>query len=210
MIVGSDLLMSKTLLLFAVVALLSACKTIKNHSEVPLAYYPEPQAIPAIYRKTFSLDVKDARIYVTSGGKAPSHVGVARGYYDIPHDVYNANKVSFEKQLTSDLRKELEALGLVDSDAPGAKRVVVRVRDFDSDVGSRGHFTYDIELTVFNAAGKPLTVNHVNGEENFIGDWRAPGGESLMQRQLPIYYARIVRQLVRGDPMVMLALGNEL
>ena len=199
--------MSKTLQMFAVMLALSGCT---NLAQVPLAYVPKPQSIPSVANKTFSLDVKDVRLYVTSGGKAPSYVGVARGAYNSPHDVFNAKKVSLEKQLAGDLRSELQALGLTESTAPNAKRIVVRIRDFDADVGSRGHFVYDIELTVINAAGKPLSVNHAKGEENFVGTWRAPGGESLLQKQMPVYYVKIVRELVRGDPMVMLALGNDL
>ena len=201
--------MPKTLLLLAAMLALSGCKTIQNLAQVPLVYTPTPQIHSGLANKTFSLDVKDVRLYVVSGGKAPSYLGIARGGLGIPHDVFNAKKVALATQLKADLRKELEALGLVESPAPGAKRVVVRVHDFNSDGYSKGRFTYDIELTVINAAGKQLAVNRARGEKGFDAKF-LDSGETLLQRQIPIYYGQVIRELVRADPMIILALGNEI
>jgi len=201
--------MSKNLLLFAALVAIAGCKTIQNLAQIPLAYAPSPQTFPGLANKTFSLDVKDVRLYVTSGNKSPSYLGIARSGLGIPHDVVNAKKVALGAQLKADLRKELEAIGLVESPASGARRVVVRVHDWNADALSKARFTYDIELTVISAAGKQLAVNRAKGEEIFDAKF-LDSGESLLQRQIPIYYAQIIRKLVRGDPMIILALGNDL
>jgi hypothetical protein len=201
--------MSKNLLLLAAMVVLSGCNTIKNLSQISLAYDPKPQTFSGLANQAFSLDVKDVRQYVVSGGKAPTYLGVARNNFGIPHDVFNARKVSLETQLRSDLRKELVALGLVESPASGAKRVVVRVHDWNSDGYMNARFTYDIELTVVSAAGKQLAVNRVKDVKTFDAGV-LDSGETLLQREIPIYYGQIIRELVRGDPLIILALGNDL
>jgi hypothetical protein len=195
------------LLILAFIAALSGCK---NLAQIPLAYTPKPRPTPDLANKTFSLDVKDARLYVTSGAKTPSHLGIAYGgLFVLHHDVFNARKVALEKQLEEDLRKELEALGLVESSAAGAKRVVVRVREFYGDTFLKRRFTYDVELAVFNAAGKQLAVHQAKGEKTFNTEF-LDSNNSPLKRQIPIYYDEIIRELVRGDPLVILALGNDL
>jgi hypothetical protein len=199
--------MSKNaLLILASIAALSGCK---NLAQVPLAYTPKPHSIPDLANKTFSLDVKDVRLYVTSGAKAASYIGIASSGLYVHHDVFNAKKVALDKQLKEDLRKELQALGLAESSAPGARRVVVRVRDFNGDTNLKMRFTYDVELTVLNAAGKPLAVHQAKGERPLEAKGM-DSSETLLQRQIPIYYGQIIRELVRGDPLIILALGNDL
>jgi len=199
--------MSKNaLLIVASMAALSGCQ---NLAQVPLAYTPKPQSLPDIANKTFSLDVKDVRPYVTSGAKATSYVGIAHNGLYVHHDLFNAKKVALDRQLKEDLRKELEALGLVESSASEAKRIVVRVRDFNGDTYLKRRFTYDVELAVFNAAGKQLAVHQAKGEKTFNAKV-LDSNETLLQRQIPIYYEQIIRELVRADPLVILALGNDL
>ena len=189
----------KTALLILVsIAALSGCQ---SHSQIPLAYTPKPEPIPGIANKTFSLDVKDERLYVTSGAKPASYLGLADSGYYLHHDVFNARKVALDVQLKEDLRKELEALGLVESSAPGAKRIVVRVREFKGD-------TY-LKLAVFNAAGKQLAVHQAKGDTTFKAKMMDSHNAPL-RRQLPIFYEQIIRELVRTDPLVILALGNDL
>jgi hypothetical protein len=199
--------MSKNvLLILASIAALSGCE---NLAQVPLAYTPKTHSIPDLTNKTFSLDVKDVRLYVTSGAKATSYIGIASNGLYVHHDVFNAKKVALDKQLKEDLRKELQALGLVESSVPGARRVVVRVRDFNGDTNLKMRFTYDVELTVLNAAGKPLAVHQAKGERALDAKG-LDSSETLLQRQIPIYYGQIIRELVGGDPLIILALGNDL
>ena len=199
--------MSKNaLLILASMAALSGCQ---NLAQVPLAYTAKPHPIPDLANKTFSLDVKDVRLYVTSGAKATSYLGIAHNGLYVHHDLFNARKVALDKQLKEDLRKELEALGLVESSASGAKRVVVRVRDFNGDTYLKRRFTYDVELAVFNAAGKQLAVHQAKGDKTF-NTQLLDSNETLLQRQIPIYYEQIIRELVRADPLIILALGNDL
>jgi hypothetical protein len=194
---------------FLILAFMAALSGCQNLAQIPLAYTPKPQHIPDLANKTFILDVKDVRLYVTSGAKATSYLGIAHSGLYTHHDLFNAKKVALDKQLKEDLRKELAALGLVESSASEAKRIVVRVRDFNGDTYLKRRFTYDVELTVFNAAGKQLAVHQAKGEESFTAKV-LDSNESLLQRQLPIYYEQIIRELVRGDPLVILALGNDL
>ena len=199
--------MSKNaLLILASMAVLSGCQ---NLAQVPLAYTAKPHPIPDLANKTFSLDVKDVRLYVTSGAKATSYLGIAHNGLYVHHDLFNARKVALDKQLKEDLRKELEALGLVESSASGAKRIVVRVRDFNGDTYLKRRFTYDVELAVFNAAGKQLAVHQAKGDKTF-NTQLLDSNETLLQRQIPIYYEQIIRELVRADPLIILALGNDL
>jgi hypothetical protein len=199
--------MSKNaLLILASMAALSGCQ---NLAQVPLAYTAKPHPIPDLANKTFSLDVKDVRLYVTSGAKATSYLGIAHNGLYVHHDLFNARKVALDKQLKEDLRKELEALGLVESSASGAKRIVVRVRDFNGDTYLKRRFTYDVELAVFNAAGKQLAVHQAKGDKTF-NTQLLDSNETLLQRQIPIYYEQIIRELVRADPLIILALGNDL
>jgi len=200
--------MSKNpILILASMAALSGCQ---NLAQIPLAYTPQPHAIPDLANKTFSLDVKDVRLYVTSGAKTTSYLGIAySGLFVLHHDVFNASKVALEKQLEGDLRKELEALGLVDSPAAGAKRIVVRVREFYGDTFLKRRFTYDVELAVFNAAGKQLAIHQAKGQKTFSAKFM-DSNDSPLRRQIPIYYDEIIQELVRGDPLVLLALGNDL
>ena len=199
--------MSKNvLLILASMVALSGCK---NLAQVPLAYAPKSHPISELANKTFTLDVKDVRLYVTSGAKATSYLGIAHSGLYVHHDLFNAKKVALDKQLKEDLRKELEALGLVQSSASGAKRIVVRVRDFNGDTYLKRRFTYDVEVTVLNAAGKQLAVHQAKGEKTFNAQV-LDSNETLLQRQIPIYYEQIIRELVRGDPLVILALGNDL
>jgi hypothetical protein len=197
---------SNALLMLVAITILSGCE---NLAQVPLAYTPRPHPVPDLANKTFSLDVKDVRLYVTSGAKATSYLGIASSGLSFHHDVFNAKKIPLNKQLKEDLRKELEALGLVESPAPGAKRIVVRVRDFNADTNLKMKFTYDVELTVLNAAGKQLAAHEAKGEEA-LNAKGLDSSESLLQRQIPIYYGQIIRELVRADPLVVLALGNDL
>ena len=199
--------MSKNaVLILAFIAALSGCQ---NLAQVPLAYNPKPERIPDLANKTFSLDVKDVRLYVTSGAKTTSYLGIAYSGYFLHHDVINARNVALDKQLKEDLRKELEALGLVESSASGAKRIVVRVREFNGDTYLKRRFTYDVELAVFNAAGKQLAVHQAKGDKTFNAKVMDSNNAPL-KRQIPIYYEQIIRELVRTDPLVILALGNDL
>ena len=85
---------------------------------------------------------------------------------------------------------------------------MVRVRDFNGDTSLKMRFTYDVELTVLNAGGKPLAVHQAKGERD-LDPKGLDSSESLQQRQIPIYYGQIIRELVRGDPLIILALGND-
>jgi hypothetical protein len=171
------------------------------HRQLDLAYTPEPELLPGIAGKTFSVAVKDARSYVVSGKEVPFLLGRFRGGYGNPIDVFTLKKVALAERMKRDLSAELRSLGLEESAAP-ARQISVQIHEFNFDGMVQARFWYDVEISVASADGRMLQTSRVKDQRIMQGNL-VLGANPLMKKELPMHYAELIRELVRDNPAVL-------
>jgi len=187
------------------VTMLSGCVVGNIGNKLELGYVPDSADQTGLASKTFNLTVTDARPYVTHGKKYPYYLGIYRGGYGNPFDVYLKGKVALSDQMKGDFRSEFQALGMVETAEGSSKKLLVRIRDWNFDAGIDARFWYDVELTVADAEGKQLAVSRVKDEKIIKGNVLA-GPQPAMKEAMPAYYGDVIRKLVREDASILSAL----
>ncbi len=192
---------TRMLLLFASL-LLAGCRPFLELGYSP----PAPEYLPGLASRPFNLVVTDLRPYVTHARKFPFYLGIVRGGYGNPIDVFNKQKRSLAEQMKGDLRQELLSLGMVEASGAAVPQLSVRIHDwnFDSAVSSR--FWYDVEVSVTTPDGKLLANNRAEDTKILDNTNVFTGGIPAMQKAMPAFYAELIHKLIRDDPAILTAL----
>lgn len=194
----------RTALLLVSLAL-SGCVT---PTKFKLSYVAQPEVLPVLAAKTFSLEVIDERPFVTHEGKVPGFLGRIRSNYGIPRDVINDKKVSLADQMKGDLRQELLSLGLVESSSP-SNHMKLRIRDWNFDTGVNSRIWYDVEVSVRNAASQKLVTDRVKDEKVLVTANVLGASPERFMKELPTIYAELIRELVRDNASILAALQTD-
>jgi uncharacterized lipoprotein YajG len=195
--------MLRTIALATITILLTGCVAGQN---IKLAYEPAPQSTTTSSRPV-ALTVTDQRTYVTSGNKDPSYLGHYRAGFGNPWDVSNFKKVPLAEQLKNDLRKELQSLGFTDGTRGSANEVAVTIREWNFDAAVNARIWYDLHIRVVARDGSVSSATDVKNERVVNGNVMT-GAKSAMEKELPVIYGEVIRQLIRDNPAAISALAK--
>jgi hypothetical protein len=169
--------------------------------------------VQASVQKTLILAVEDWRSYVLSGDKEPSFVGLQRGGFGEPWDVSTASGKPMTEDMSVAIVKGLEDAGfavvnvLAKSDEVylvkaasknNASRIVIlKVRDWKSDVYMGVSLHSNLHLSVLDADGKLLAESSTESKEKIAaGSWATKDDNS---RALADEFSRRVKNLFNDD-----------
>lgn len=160
----------------AVALTLSACAIGNEYN-----YNAANATISAETDKSVTAAVVDQRAYVLSGNKSPNFVGLQRGGFGNPFDVTTQSGRGLAEDLTNVLVRSLEAKGIRTEAlvlAPGTspddtvarfrrqgtdRLLLVSMREWKTDAMMRLTLHWNLEATVYDAAGTVLGRHAISG-----------------------------------------------
>ena len=182
-------------------SMLSGCVAFQK---ITLDYIPEPHE-KIISSYVIKSDVRDDRIYVTSGQKKDSYLGHYRAGYGNTWDVLLRGGNSLAEQFAIDILKELKACGFQTSPLSGDRALKVDINEFNFDAYVNGKFWYNIQVSVLDSANNTLASSTIADEHIIKGSiWVGP--TASFPREIPILYNSIIERIVRDNPDVLNAL----
>ena len=169
--------------------------------------------VKASEQRTLILAVEDRRPYVLSGDKEPSFVGLQRGGFGEPWDVTTDSGKPLTEDMSVAIVKGLEDAGYTVVNVPAnndkvflvkaasknnASRIVIlKVRDWKSDVFMGVTLHANLQLRVLDAEGKLLAGSSLEAMEKIAGgSWATEDDNS---RALADEFSRRVRILFNED-----------
>ena len=169
--------------------------------------------VKASEQRTLILAVEDRRPYVLSGDKEPSFVGLQRGGFGEPWDVTTDSGKPLTEDMSVAIVKGLEDAGYTVVNVPAnndkvflvkaasknnASRIVIlKVRDWKSDVFMGVTLHANLQLKVLDAEGKLLAGSSIEAMEKIAGgSWATEDDNS---RALADEFSRRVRILFNED-----------
>ena len=202
--------------LVGVQMLLSGCAVGNKYD-----YRSQTPELPVSSGGSVAVAVSDQRPYVVSGDKTSMFVGLQRGGFGNPFDVETLSREPLADDFTATIVAALESKGITVKPvmvapsvndrkaiqalaASGAdKTLLVSLREWKSDTAMNVAFMYDVKAEVFDAQGKSIAENAVNGRDNLGGSaLNAPGHA---RKAVPEAYRRVLESLL-GDPKILDAL----
>lgn len=181
-----------------IIWLLTGCAT-----GIEFDYAPESKRLPDLEGITFAVDVTDQRHYVTSGPQKPTYLGHTKDALGAVHD--QDGKLSLAEQVATDLRRELQSLGLVENPTMPVTRIDVRIFDWNFDAGMRGRFWYDADVKVANSRGDPVAIVAVKDSKDMGGGF-SDLARARIDEDIPGLYDEFLKRLVRENPEVQAAM----
>jgi len=179
--------MLRTLLSVALLLLLGACAFGNT-----IDYRSQPLELAAKTDKPVVVGVDDKRPYVVSKDNTPEFVGVIRSAGGIPYGVHTTSGKPLAADFSASIVKALGANGVSASEVTilvsatadtglkaltgtGAQRcLLVTIVDWKSDKYFNTTLTYALKADVFDAAGKVIASNAVQGTTPISGDISHP------------------------------------
>jgi uncharacterized lipoprotein YajG len=202
-------------LLLSSVLVLTGCVMGNTHA---FNYVPAERSDVGAGRVVLVFAIDDQRPYIVSGDEPANFVGEQRNGYGVPFNVTTADKRPFTQIVQETVQRDLEAAGfrVIPSNekaaniasavqtASASRAIKVVMNEFKSDTFNNINFDYDFEIVVYDASGKELVRDHIEGEEELEGSLMNP--QKVARQKVPAeFYARI-HKLVTGNEKVMSAL----
>lgn len=196
---------SSPFLLAVTTALLSGCASDWG---IPLDYTPDPQEFPGLAAKTFNVLVADERSYVVNQDKQPSYLGKYKGVVGDTWDATTDDNVSLAAHMRNDLRRELQALRLIEDTWAPLKHIKVRILDWNFSAGKSARYWYNVEILVADSKGRQLAFSVVKDDKVVTGTL-IEGAKWSLEQDVPALYSELIRKLVRENPPILEALRVE-
>lgn len=160
------------------------------------------------------LGVQDQRVYVLSGDKPASFVGLSRGGFGNPFNVETESgqplSDDFSKAVTRALSKK--GVQVTEINVPirmdqaevikkltqaGNKAVFISIKEWKSDTYQNTSLNYDVQIQVIDKSGKVVAKKSIAGNENLGGDFINPPGHA--KKVIPPAFQARIEQLF-SDP----------
>ena len=198
-------MISRSFLLAVAAAVLSGCASDWG---IPLAYTPDPQEFPGLAAKTFSVLVTDERSYVVNHDKQPSYLGKYKGLVGDTWDAATDDNVPLADHMRNDLRRELQALRLIEDTTAPLKQIKVRILDWNFSAGKSARYWYNVEILVADSKGRQLALS-VLKDDKVVKGTLVEGAKWSLEQDVPTLYSELMRKLVRENPSILEALRVE-
>ena len=188
------------------------------------SYIPPDHTPPKLSPKVVLLfEVEDLRRDILEGDEPASWVGEQRGGYGNPFTVKTADGRAFAEVVQGAIRRDLEAVGLKVEEAGrapnSAETVAEKIGSEKADAGLRvkmlvynsntylnTDMEWDFQLMVFDAAGKTLYDEHVEGRQTLEGSfWNSP---KAAKANVPPAFYEVLHDMIVGNPDLLAALGS--
>jgi hypothetical protein len=201
--------MKTKLILLGGCLFLGACAIGNKHQ-----YSGVPPEVSIGSKRPVAVGVLDQRDYVLDGSKTPAFVGISRGGFGNPFDVTTAS----ERPLAEDFRDTIvevfkrnginvrevalapsrdertarEALRKVGQE----RSLLVALREWKSDTFTNTALQYNVEISVYDLAGKVLASKRIQGNDNLGGDALNPPRHA--REAVPVAYRKKIDELLNS------------
>lgn len=151
------------------------------------------------------VDVEDRRPFVLDGEKDPNYIGHYRAGFGNPWDVTTESKKALADILQEDLVQELDALGFRSGAASASRSLLIEIQDFNFNAYVNGEFWYKLNVAVFDENREQLASSEL--EDNVVIEGSAwSGAKKAMEKEIPEFYALMLKAIIRENDEVMNAL----
>jgi hypothetical protein len=200
---------SKLVLSILSVLVISGCAVGNKHN-----YSDSSPNIKGTQGNKLDLGVQDQRVYVLSGDKPQTFVGLSRGGFGNPFNVEteSGNPLSddFSKAVSKSLSKK--GVKVTEVNVPlrmdqaeviknltqaGNKAIFISIKEWKSDTYQNTSLNYDIQVQVIDKSGKVVAKKSIAGNENLGGDFINPPGHA--KKVIPPAFQAKLEQLF-SDP----------
>jgi hypothetical protein len=188
---------------------LGACAIGNKHQ-----YSGVPPEAAIASKRSVAVGVLDQRDYVVDASKTPAFVGLSRGGFGNPFEVTTASDRPLAEDFRDTIVEVFKRNGIVVSGvalAPsrdnatareallkiGQERaLLVALREWKSDTFTNTALQYNVEMTVYDVAGKVLASKRIQGNDNLGGDALNPPGHA--RQAVPIAYRKKIDELLNS------------
>jgi hypothetical protein len=191
--------------LIALVTVVSGCAVGNKHN-----YSDASPNIKGTQGNKLGLGVQDQRVYVLSGEKSASFVGLSRGGFGNPFNVETESGNPLSDDFSKAVAKALSKKGVQVTEVSiplrmdqsdviknltqsGNKAVFITIKEWKSDTYQNTALNYDVQIQVIDKAGKVVAKKSISGSENLGGDFINPPGHA--KRVVPPAFQSKLEQL---------------
>ena len=200
---------SKLIISLLSILVISGCAVGNKHN-----YSDATPNIKGTQGNKLELGVQDQRVYILSGDKPASFVGLSRGGFGNPFNVETESGNALSADFSKAVLKALEKKGVqvTEINIPpqmnqadvvknltqsGNKAVFISIKEWKSDTYQNTSLNYDIQVQVIDKSGKILAKNSISGKDNLGGDFINPPGYA--KKAVPPAFQAKLEQLF-SDP----------
>jgi hypothetical protein len=193
-------MLRKTLFFVASAFMLEGCVAGQS---IALPY--EAEKVESQQSISVAVDVEDRRPFILDGHKDPNYIGHYRAGFGNPWDVTTESKKALADILQEDLVQELDALGFSSGAASASRSLLIEIQDFNFNAYVNGEFWYKLNVVVFDENREQLASSKLGNNVVIEGSaWSGP--KKAMEKEVPAFYALMVKAIIRKNDEVMSAL----
>lgn len=197
---------SKLLISVFSILIISGCAVGNKHN-----YSDSTINIKGTQGNKLDLGVQDRRVYVLSGDKPQSFVGLSRGGFGNPFNVETESGKPLSDDFSKAVSKSLSQKGVTVTEViippqmdqaeaiknltqSGNKAIFISIKEWKSDTYQNTSLNYDIQVQVIDKSGKIVANKSIAGNENLGGDFINPPGHA--KKVIPPAFQAKLEQLL--------------